>query len=235
MKGIYGILVLFIVALFVGACTSEQQPEVQDNQEELTPPEQVPGINGEEEPEQKDEVTSNGEAPEQGVGGEIPMTEIYDYASVTQFIYESTSTANGETFKSTMDYSLSSDTVDGKAAWLSMAEVETQGMVVLSKVWTDKVTYGCLKMTSVITFNGQEMETPAECPKEGPNAATTATQTPMVTYLGDEIVTVPLGTFNTKKYSLDNTITYYYASGVPIPVKVTYADVDTVMELVNWS
>lgn len=230
MKGIYGILILFVLALFVGACTSEGQVDVRsDPQDNTENPAQMPDINGENAPEQKDEVAKN------EINGEISMSEIYDYASVKKFRYEMTTTNSGKTITSTFDYALSSDTINGKSAWLSESEMQAEGATVISKVWTDKVTFGCLKMVSSVNFNGQEMETPAECPKEGPNAATTATETPMVNYLGDETITVPLGTFNTKKYSLDNTITYYYASGVPIPVKVTYADVDTVMELVSWS
>lgn len=225
---------MFVLALFVGACNSEGQADVtsvpQDNTEN---PAQMPDINGENTPEQKDEVAKN------ELNGEIPMSEIYDYASVKKFRYEMTTTSSGKTITSIFDYTLSSDTVNGKSVWLSESEMQAEGATVISKVWTDKVTFGCLKMVSLVNFNGQEMETPAECPKEGPNAATTATQTPMVKYIGDETMTVPLGTFNTKKYSLGNTITYYYASGVPIPVKVTYSDVgtemDTEMELVSWS
>lgn len=230
MKGIYGILILFVLALFVGACASEQKADVTtDAQENTENQEQMPDINEENEPEQNDEVENT------QTNGDIPMSEIYDYASVKKFTYQTTTTAQGENIKTTFDYTLSSDTIDGKAAWLSTTEMETEGATVLSKVWSDKKTFGCLKVTSLVNFNGQQMETPAECPKEGPNSETTGTETPMVSYDGTETVTVPLGTFNTKKYSLDNTITYYYATGVPIPVKVTYNNVDTVMELVSWS
>jgi hypothetical protein len=228
MKGIYGILILFVVVLFVSACASDGQ-ETQENTQNEDNRAQMPNINGGNEPEQKDEVTSN------EVSGSIPMSEIYDYASLKKFKYQTTMTVEGESVVTTMDYTLGSDTVNGKAAWLSATEIQMQGATVLSKIWTDKVTYGCLKMTSVVTVNGQEMETPAECPAEGPNSKTTATETPMVDYVGDEAVTVPLGTFNTKKYTLDNTVTYYYASNVPIPVKVTHTTAGTSMELVSWS
>ena len=229
MKNIYGILLLFVVVLFVSACASDGQVETQDDTQNEDNSAQMPDINGENEPEQNDEVANT------EISGEIPMSEIYDYTSLKKYKYQTTMNVEGESVVTTMDYTLSSDIVDGKAAWLSTTEMETQGMTVLSKVWSDKTTFGCLKIASVVTFNGEDMETPAECPKEGPNAETTATETPMVNYVGDETVTVPLGTFNTKKYTLDNTITYYYASGVPIPVKVTYGGVDTVMELVSWS
>ncbi|MGV8150164.1 MAG: hypothetical protein ACP5NV_00370 [Candidatus Woesearchaeota archaeon] len=228
MKMVYGIFAMLVVVLFVSACTqsgpasADNGPAPNDVQQEQNNPE----VSQEQEQDVKVQVQTS---------GSIPMTEIYNYASVKKFTYDTTTTVNGETFKSTMDYSLSSDTVNGRAAWLSEANVETQGATMMTKVWSDKVTYGCLKMTSVVIFNGQEMETPSECPKEGPNAQTTATETPMVDYLGEETVTVPLGTFDTKKYSLEGKITYYYASSVPIPVKVTYDGAGTVTELVSWS
>ena len=231
MKYLYGIFALLAIVLFVGACaeSGENQSaneETQNSQEQSQQQEQE---------QVQEQQEQNNENEQNSVSGKIPMSQIYDYMSLTKFRYQTTTTVAGESVVTTMDYTLGSDTVNGKAAWLSTTEMNVEGATVLSKIWTDKKTFGCLKVTSVVTFNGNDMETPAECPKEGLNAQTTATETPMVDYIGDETVTVPLGTFNTKKYTLDNTITYYYASGVPIPVKVTHTTGGTVMELVSWS
>ena len=151
MKNIYGILLLFVVVLFVSACASDGQVETQDDTQNEDNSAQMPDINGENEPEQNDEVANT------EISGEIPMSEIYDYTSLKKYKYQTTMNVEGESVVTTMDYTLSSDIVDGKAAWLSTTEMETQGMTVLSKVWSDKTTFGCLKIASVVTFNGEDM------------------------------------------------------------------------------
>ncbi|GIU69532.1 MAG: hypothetical protein KatS3mg002_0768 [Candidatus Woesearchaeota archaeon] len=80
----------------------------------------------------------------------IPMSKIYDYSKLSKFTYEVTTTNSGRTVKTTFDYTLSSDNVNGRAAWLSTIEMDMQGAKVLSKVWSDKITYGCLKMTQLL-------------------------------------------------------------------------------------
>ncbi len=223
MKGTYGILILFVIVLFVGACTAEQQTVTQDdaqvNENNVA---QMPDINGQNEPEQKDEV-ANAEADT------VSMDSIYNYGMLSEFEYQIT--ASGQV--SNMKYKISSDTVNGKAAWLSEAEATSSGANVNTKIWTDKITYACLKMSSTVSFNGQVMDTPVECPKEGPNSASTSTggTTPQLTYEGTASVTVPAGTYNAKIYSLQG-VKYYYADSVPIPVKVEYQG--SVTELVSW-
>jgi hypothetical protein len=168
--------------------------------------------------------------------GKISMSQIYNYAGVKNFEYKTT--AAGMT--SNMKYAISSRNVNNRDTWLLSVDITTQGATVTSKTWLDKTTYACIKSSSVVTFNGQQMENAVECPKEGPNSAS-ATAAPELTSLGTESVTVPAGTYNAKKYSLKNTVTYWYADNVPIPVKVQYsggpeaAGGTSVSELVSWS
>lgn len=225
MKTFYGIIVLLAMVLFVAACstTTVEDTKTQTNDEQQTPsPTATPD-------EAETTVPTNTET-----SGKVPMTTIYNYASLSKFEYEVTSNVGGTSTKTNLKYAMSSDTVDSKAAWLMTTEVAAEGANVLQKQWVDKTTYGCINYVSSVSFNGQTFDTQGECPKQGPFAESKTTETPMVDYIGDESITVPLGTFSTKKYSLGD-IVYYYAETVPIPVRVVYGKGMSVMDLVSWS
>jgi hypothetical protein len=163
------------------------------------------------------------------------MDQLYKFGSVHSYKYEITSTAGGQTTKMNLSTSITSDTVDGVAAWLQQTDMTVQGVAVTSKTWVDKVAYKCLRTMTVMNYGGQNIEQPGQCPTEGPNsAARTETTTPQVTFLGSESVTVPAGTFTADKYSLEN-VTYWATSSVPMPLKVSYSDGSAVMELVSYT
>ena len=166
----------------------------------------------------------------------LAMSQLYRYGDLSKYEYRLTSTAAGQSSVSNMKYSLTSDVVDGKAAWKSSADVQTQGASVVSNTWLDKVTYKCLKTTSTVSVMGQTMENAGQCPTEGPNAGSSSATAPELVFVGTESVTVPAGTFSAEKYQLEG-ITYWYSSSVPLPLKVTYsaAAASTVMELVSYS
>ncbi|MEM4637508.1 MAG: hypothetical protein QXK76_00605 [Candidatus Woesearchaeota archaeon] len=219
----YGILLLFL-SIFIVACTSQSEINSDEPQEVQSEIQIREGV--------QDKVSD----AESGLNSEkMSLNKIYNYGSVSKFTYDVIVSVNSETMKSTFDYALSSDVVDGKEAWLSVAEMDVQGSKILSKVWIDKITFGCLKSVNVVNFNGRVMENSAECPKEGPNAVSSYDKTPELEYIGMESVTVPLGSFNAKKYVLDNTIIYWYVESIPIPLKVVYTNSGTTMELVRWS
>ena len=126
---------------------------------------------------------------------------------------------------------ISSDSANGKAAWLQTTDMSSEGVNVVSKMWIDKTTFECLKILSVMEYNGQKIEQPSECPTSGPNSAS-GEKAPAVNYLGKESVTVPAGTYNADKYSSQGA-SYWTASGVPIPVKIESSG--TTFELVSYS
>jgi hypothetical protein len=207
MKIIYGIIAMLAVILLLSGCSKT-----------TTDP----------------DPTGNGNTNTQtntggGSGETVSLSAIYDYASVRKFEYKTT--ASGTT--SNMKYAISSRKVNNRETWLLSVDITTQGASVISKTWLDKTTYACLKASSVVTTNGQQMENAVECPKDGPNSAS-STEAPTLTSTGTESVTVPAGTFSAKKYTLDNTMTYWYADSVPIPVKIEFAG-GSVSELVSWS
>jgi hypothetical protein len=163
------------------------------------------------------------------------MDQLYRFGSVHGYEYETISTAGGQTTEMNLSTSITSDSVNGVAAWLQQTDMTTQGVAVTSKTWVDKVTYKCLRTMTVMNYGGQNIEQPGQCPTEGPNSATrTGTTIPQVTLLGSESVTVPAGTFTATKYSLEN-VTYWTTSSVPVPLKVGYSDGSMVMELVSYT
>ena len=133
-----------------------------------------------------------------------------------------------------LKYSISSDTVDSKAAWLSQSEITTDQGVIITKIWMDKTTYGCIKMINSVSVGGQSFDTPVDCPKQGPNAASESTTIPELVCSGQESITVPKGTYTAKKCTLEG-ITYWYNEQVPVPLKTASNDGSSVMELVSYS
>lgn len=224
MKNKYLIVALMLMIVVISGCSSNSN-ESQENNQNTIKTEQKENNQNKIETEQKEIIT---------------MDKIYNYEIIKDFEYKITTTTSEISTSTNIKYALDSDTINGKAAWVSSAEINAEGTKVLAKTWTDKTTFECLKIANVITFNNQEMETKIDCPKTGPNAVSNG-EIPKLTYTGTESITTPLGTYNAKKYSLDTMITYWYVESIPIPIKVTYTssetDLDalTVMELVDWN
>jgi len=235
------ILVLFISVMLLLGCTQQggqpsggappgqtpggtpggQPPENQTPPQNQTPANQTPPQN------QTPTPPANQTPQPPSQPATVDLSQIYRYQSIHSYEY---SVKTGD-IAINMKTSLSSDTVNGTAAWLQQTEITTEGAVVTSKTWIDKQTYRCLKVTSIINYAGQTIEQPGTCPTTGPNTAS-QTEMPKATYIGKESVTVPAGTFLCDKYSLEET-TFWVASNVPVPVKITYDS--TVTELVSYT
>lgn len=150
----------------------------------------------------------------------IGINQLYKFDSVKSYDYRMGSSAGGNTID--ILYTVTPDTVNGTAAWLQEARMNSTTY----KIWLDKTTYKCLKST--VTMGGSS-ETSAQCPQQDPYSSAL-----QLLYVGKESVTVPAGTFNTDKYSSVDFI-YWSASGVPVPVKIAYADGNLTMELVSYT
>lgn len=163
----------------------------------------------------------------------VNMGQIYNYNLLHSYEYNVTTASSGQIGNMNLKTTVTSDTVNGTDAWLEQTNITMQGASIISDTWIDKVTYQCLKMSSIIDYGGQPIEQPGACPTIGPNSASQVANMAM-TFVGTESVTVPAGTFNCNKYSLSG-VTYWSASGVPVPVKVAYSDGSLTMELVSYS
>ena len=218
MKKVLMIGLLLILAVFVVACgqgtktttdttlkNDVQNTQVQTTQKtETNPPVQT-------------QPTDNSEKS---------FKDFYNYGKLNSFKYQFT--VDNKT--TTMEYTIGSDTLEGKDTWLQQVKVNMEGTDVLSKTWLDKTTLQCLKVSSVVSFNGQEMETPGQCPTTGPNAASTTA--PAVVKEGTESITVPAGTYMADKYTSQGA-TYWVSSQVPVPLRVLTAGSD--MQLMSYS
>ncbi|OGL65542.1 hypothetical protein A3B21_01600 [Candidatus Uhrbacteria bacterium RIFCSPLOWO2_01_FULL_47_24] len=163
----------------------------------------------------------------------IKMGKLYNLGALREYEYRITSGADSQQGAMNVKYTISSDTVNGKAAWLQQSDMDVQGNKVSAKMWMSKSSMACLKVLTVMNIAGQTMSQDGQCPEEGPNAAT-ATGEEELKYIGKESVTVPAGTFNAKKYEQAGA-TFWAVDNIPVPLKVSYTGADsTVMELVSY-
>lgn len=217
------LLVLLVSVAFLSGCT-QQNPGANQTPPANQPPAQNPPPSP---------PPANVSPPQNQTY--IGMDEIYMFGSVRSYEYLMTSqTAAGFTSLN-VSSSVTSDTINGTAAWLEETDMMVQNSTVVYKTWIDKITFKCLKISSSISYGGQQMTQDVPCPTEGPNSASrTDTSVPQLSYVGKESVTVPAGTFNADKYYSEG-VTYWTASGVPVPVKISYNSGQAVMELVSYS
>lgn len=165
---------------------------------------------------------------EESASSKLSLDKIYRFDSVKSYEYKITTAGQSMNLK----YDVSSDSVNGVSAWLQKSEMTAQGSSVITKMWLEKATLKCLKLTSQVSAAGQSMpEQETQCPTSGDNSATN-TEVPEVGYAGKESVTVPAGTFSADKYT-SREVTYWVSGSVPVPVK--YAAGNTMMELVSYS
>ena len=226
-------LALLLSALLLVGCT--QQPATPPTPNQTPPPPQnnTPPQNQSAPPLNQTPPPANNTPPPPVTS--TGMEQIYKYGSLKSYEYKLTSKAGGQVNSMNVKTSVSSDTVNGTAAWLQETDLSVQGTTIISKTWVDKVTYKCLKVITVMDYGGQTIEQAGTCPQEGPNSALrTSVETPKVDHIGSESVTVPAGTFNCEKYSAEG-VTYWATSSIPIPVKVTYAGDTVIMELVSYT
>lgn len=183
--------------------------------------------------QQQTEQTMPAESPQEPPSTEFTMNMLYNYAKISEFEYKITSNAGGQQNVMNMKYKISSDTANGKAAWLQQSDMDVEGVTATIKLWLDKDSLACLKTSTVMNVAGQTIHQEGQCPTEGPNSAS-ETADAAVNYIGKESVTVPAGTFSAKKYE-SNGANYWISDNVPLPLKVSYSGEEhSVMELVSY-
>lgn len=211
MKKIVSLVVLVISLMFLAGCGQQAQSQ-----------------------EQASQGTPETDQPEQEDSSEFTMNMLYNYGLINEYEYRITSSAGGQQTVTNINYKISSDTINGKAAWLQQSDTSVQGSTVTTKMWLDKSNFACLKISINMDIAGQTINQDSQCPTQGPNSAST-TEAPAVNYVGTESVTVPAGTFSAKKYESSGA-SYWVGSSVPLPLKVTYSgEGSMVMELVSYS
>ncbi len=164
---------------------------------------------------------------------------LWQYDKIREYEYRITSDAQGQSVVINTKVRIASDTVDGKAAWRTESDIDTEGVTGTTKLWMDKATNKCLKIESVMSVAGQSFSTPAKCPEVDPqNVEVDETGQAKVTLVGTESVTVPAGTFLATKYTTEGTNSFYWVSAsTPLPLKIQYtsAQGSSTMELVSYS
>jgi hypothetical protein len=219
--------VLLLASVLLLGCTSSGQP----NQQGATS--QAPVTPANNTPNPKPNTPANNTPAVTPGQNSISENQLYKLGSVKSYTYRLTTGTGGQQTEANMSNSVSSDTVNGVDAWLQETQVTMTGVAVDEKMWVDKATNVCLNVTTTMTYNGQTSEQPSTCPTTGLySTASEGANSPSLTYVGQESVTVPAGTFTANKYSL-NTVTYWLTSSVPVPLKISSGT--AVMELVSYS
>ncbi len=164
---------------------------------------------------------------------------IFNFQALSYFKYKITTTAAGQSITQYVSYRISSGSWSGQECWIMEVTMESDLGTFQYKVWTSKATGECLH--AVMIMNGQEMEVPCgQATQPGVTPGTGEAPSITYTYKGKETVTVPAGTFTCDKWTATvagETVTYWIAPGVPVPVKweSQAGEVVTVAELVEYS
>jgi hypothetical protein len=149
---------------------------------------------------------------------------------------------------------ISPDTINGTEVWFHQSISRSVGGANSTyKEWIDKKTHKCINETRtyIIGINGSDYtDRPVSCEDENTSAPFFVNKgfligfynTPhrgQLTYVGNESVTVPAGTFLCSKYFfVDETsvIVFWVSKDVPIPIKATLTSNfhSFISELVNY-
>jgi hypothetical protein len=223
------VVLLVFASLFVIGCTNTPEeitktptPTVEEEIEETFPEEEIMP------PIEEEELIE----PEEQEISEIYLSDLYKYGSLNEYQYKVTSTAGGEESTTSFIFKISSDEVDGTDAWLQESIIDNEMANLKTKTWLDKVSHRCLKVVTEFDIDGEIVVNEGNCPNESSWEETQ--DMPTLSYTGNEEVSIPLGTYNAEKYELD-LVSYWVESSVPLPLKVSYQDGSTVMELVSYS
>lgn len=217
MNKIISLAVLAAILMFVAGCGQQAQEQQQ------APDKQAQASQGTPVTTQPDQPSST-----------MKMGMLYNYGKINEYEYRITSNAGGQQSVMNIKYKISSDTANGKAAWLQQSDMNVQGTVATTKIWMDKATLACLKISTFMDVSGQKIQQEGQCPTEGPNSASATAESPVINYIGKESVTVPAGTFSAKKYE-SGGVSYWIADDVPLPLKVSYSGEGAmVMEMVSY-
>src|SRR3989338_882250 len=202
MNKIISLSALLVVFILLAGCGQQSQvqqaPDQQQEEQQALASQGIPEVA---QPEQESSA--------------FTMNMLYNYNLISEFEYKITSNSGGQQNAINMKYKVSSDTANGKAAWLQQSDIDVQGSIATTKMWLDKESLACLKVSAVVNVAGQTIQQEGQCPTEGPNSAS-ATAEPALNYKGKESVTVPAGTFSAKKYE-SNGMNFWTADNVPLP------------------
>ena len=231
MNALFVALLIF-ASLFVMGCTQTKE----DTNETPSPTQTVEEEETEPTPEEEIVIPEEEEMPIEPTPEEetelMYINDVYNYGSLSEYEYRVTSVAGGEESVTSFKYSIKSDELDGNDAWLQESIIDNEMANLKTKTWIDKASHQCLKVTTEFDVDGELIVSEGNCPEEstwgeGENA-------PALSYVGMEEVSIPLGTYNAQKYNLD-VVSYWIEPTVPLPLKVTYEEANTVMELVSYS
>jgi hypothetical protein len=127
-----------------------------------------------------------------------------------------------------------------QAVHLKITSTSSRGRDMVSDIYYDKDKNSILGGTTTMTFNGQTRTREIPAIQLSGQGFNNFNEEATLTFEGTESVTVPAGTYpSASKYTKsvnETTVTYWAASGVPVPVKEMTSSPrgSSNMELVGW-
>jgi hypothetical protein len=186
------------------------------------------------------------------------ISNMFKFGTLKSYEYQTTDLSHFWSDEYDTD-TISSDTINGAEAWFHQSVSRSLGENSTFKEWIDKKTYKCINETRtyIVGINGSDYtDQPVSCEDENTSAPFFVNKGFLIgfyntlyrgslTYAGNELVTVPAGTFLCSKYffedekkSIETPVTVFWVSkDVPIPVKATLTSDfrSFVSELINYS
>jgi len=223
-----GLLVMVIIALVCAGCTS--QPAATPTGSSVQETQQQAAAAG----------TTSSAASSQEVGSTVSSKSIFGSA-YTWMEYRTTSSYNGN--QMTTDTKTERSTGDYKgtpAVHLKMTTTSSGGMTSVYDIYYDTAMKSVLGGTMTMTVNGQTTTQDVPASQLQNQQGGNFNSDYSMTFAGIEPVTVPAGTYAAaSKYTASRNnvdMTYWAASGVPVPVKYMSASSQgsSTAELVGW-
>jgi hypothetical protein len=155
--------------------------------------------------------------------------------------YKTTATYGGKEMTTDMKSERSSGDYQGTPAiHMKMTVTTSTGTSMVYDVYYDTAMANILGGTSTMTYNGHTMTTNIPASQLSTQVMENFNHESQLTFAGVEPVTVPAGTYPAaSKYTKtinETAITYWAASGIPVPVKemTSSSTGSATLELVGW-
>lgn len=174
---------------------------------------------------------------------QISGKELYTFSNINNFRYKFSVDEN-VTF---LDGKVSSENLSGASTWMIHLKFTLEEYTMEILEWRDKKTLRCLSMKTIYSAYENSRESEIPC-RESQESSATQVYFRMILepqetlkLVGEEEVVVPAGTFTCYVYRFSSgreTLTFYLAPNVPMPVKIegmTKNGVLVELELVSYS
>ena len=167
------------------------------------------------------------------------LRSYYDFHVGMRYEYRAAS-QDGSVQSTAVFEVIGEELVNGAPTWIHLltphGEMVSPGSTTQSKIWTDKQTLLCVKQINFVGTGGQTSEYEQQC--GGETLAYGAAEGMASTYVGQETITVPAGTFECAKYNFvqhGRNSTIWMSPVIPTFIKLYDPTGNMAIELVSYT